>query len=141
MKCLEDEPDLVASQPGEGALGELVDAPLTQPQLPGRRSVESAEQVKECRLAAAARPPHGQGFASGDLQVDVVDGTNEALAAAVVLAQGVGSQQRSVASLIVHRPSFRSSRIASGKVVHSWWLRPGNAVTFLQPPGGYPESG
>ena len=71
---------------------------LTQPQLPGRRPVESAEQVKERRLPAAARPPHGQGFTAGDLQVDVVNGTNEALAAAVVLAQPAGAQQHSAAS-------------------------------------------
>ena len=28
VERLEDEPDLVASQPGEGTLGELVDAPV-----------------------------------------------------------------------------------------------------------------
>jgi hypothetical protein len=86
VKRLEDEADLVASQLGEGTFGELIDAPAVQPQLAGRRAVKTAEQVEERRFPTAARPPHGHGLTTGDLQVDSSNGANEPLTFAIVLA-------------------------------------------------------
>ena len=85
VERLEDEADLVAPQLGQGAFGEPVDAPAAQVQLAGRRPVEPAQQVEKGRLPTAARPPHRHSLAASDLQVDVVDGTNEPRASPVVL--------------------------------------------------------
>ena len=87
VERLEDEADLVSAELGEGPLGELVDAPPVQPQLAGGRSVEPAEEMEQRRLAAAARPHHRQRLATCDVEVDLVDGADEPLAAAVLLAQ------------------------------------------------------
>ena len=86
MEGLEDEAHVVAPELGQTPFGEPVDPPVRQPQLTGGRPVEPTEEVEERRLPTAARAHDGHRLAAGDLEVDLVDGAHQSLAAPVVLA-------------------------------------------------------
>jgi hypothetical protein len=83
MERLEDEADPMAAQPSQRLLAHLVDAPPCQPHLPGRRALQTAEQVQQRRLAAAARPHHSQRLACGHFQLDPGERAHEARSPAV----------------------------------------------------------
>jgi hypothetical protein len=95
MERLEHKADVLAPQLRKGVLGQLVDAPLAEPQFTRSRAVKAAEKVEEGGLAAPARAHHGKGLAVGDLDVDIIDGPHKCLAAAVVLPQLVGTHENS----------------------------------------------
>jgi hypothetical protein len=94
VEGLEDEADRAAAQASECLLAELVDAPPREPHLAGRRALQAAEQVQQGGLAAAAWPHHGQRLAGGDLQLDPVEGADDARALSVFLLQRGGAQDR-----------------------------------------------
>jgi hypothetical protein len=96
---------------GQGPLAHLVDALACQPQLTGGRPVEAAQQMEQGRLPAAARSHHGHGLASNHVQVDTVNGADESLSAAVVLAE-IPGPHNGLAGL-VHRLPFRSVQVPS----------------------------
>jgi len=91
VERLEDKPNVAAPQSSERALAEAIHAVLTQPELTTRGSVKTTKEVEEGRLAAATRSHDGDGFTSSDLEVDVVDGADETLLAAVLPAKTMGA--------------------------------------------------
>jgi hypothetical protein len=106
MERLEDKADVLASQLRESVLGQLIDAPLAEPQLTRSRAVKPAEQVKEGGLAAPAGAHHGESLAVSDLNVDIIYTPHKCLAAAVVLPQLVGTHEN--AGCVRHRSFLRS---------------------------------
>ena len=94
VEGLEDEPDVGPPHPGQRLLAQLVDAAPRQPHLPGRRALQAAQQVQQRRLAATARPHHGERLARGDLQLDPIEGAHEARSLAVLLLQPARAQDR-----------------------------------------------
>ena len=93
VERLEDEANLVTADLCERPLGEPVDTAAIEPDLPSARPVEAPEEVQQCRLPAAARPHDGQRLTGGDIEIDLVDGAYQPLAAAVLLAQPAGARQ------------------------------------------------
>ena len=78
VEGLEDEADRVAAKPRQRLLAQLVDPAPGEPDLAARRPFQAAEQVQQRRLAAAARPHHGERLARGDLQLDAVERAHDA---------------------------------------------------------------
>ena len=103
---LEDEPDVAPPDLGEAPFTQPVDPPPFQPQLAGARSVEAAQQMKQRRLSAAARPHHGQRLATGDVEVHLVHCPDETLSTAVPLAKSTGAHGHHLG--LDHRSLLRS---------------------------------
>src|SRR5262249_4319665 len=74
MEVLEDEPDVLATEPGTRPLRDAVDPAVADPHLARGRYVEPAHQLQERGLAAAARTHDDDRLTGSDLEIDLVDG-------------------------------------------------------------------
>src|SRR5215831_8762040 len=101
MEGLEHEAHGSAPQPRQTALAHPIDTATRERNLPRRRSIETAEQVEQRRLPAAARPHHGERLAARNVEVDSVDRAHKPFAAPVMLAQ-LARLQRGCFAAVAH---------------------------------------
>ena len=88
VERLEHEPDVLAAQARERAVGHRGDLLAADPDRPGRRPVEPGEQVHERGLAGAGRAHDGRELAGGDVERDAAQGVDGGVAVAVAAGDG-----------------------------------------------------
>src|SRR5438876_11421361 len=107
MKCLENE----ANVPGPERVKVNLRAKLgvLEENFAAGRTVESSEQVKECRLAAAAWSGDGEIFAGGNGEIH----TAQSLDAPVVIAHAQAAHFECGATHVAAPPRERGARRAT----------------------------
>jgi len=84
LESLEHKANVATTKRCKGAFGELVNAPICEPEFARAEPIQPTDEMEQGRFPAPAWSHYGHGLPRCNVEVDAVDGSHEAFAVPVL---------------------------------------------------------